>query len=344
MLSPNIPTQQPVDTPIPLSLSAKSPFLPASSECTVSEGEFRIAPDPANSKTRIILPPLEKWLFGSANSSGADENNTIDSLYAILADVDAAQRKNCFPTNATPVRAYVLQSIPTRPSDSLFNAYGYRIERSAVNLKFDLRLKIERAYFRGGSGGDSVKNYLGISDALFDVTTDDEGSLRFRQAHSIQYSPASLADSNNEGSRDLAILDLKPQGHYRLLFYTHQVPTDRNFSAALIGAQDLALLDQFEQAMRADSGASCSTSTHEDVQCLEFRGFVTVSVQIPVELNEKPQFVDWGTKVKSLVPAKAQKHLKIQRQFQNSYFPIQFDRADPSILDLTLVGADRLSW
>ena len=194
------------------------------------------------------------------------------------------------------------------------------------------------------SGGDSEKNYLGVSDVLFDVTQNADGALYFHQVHAIQYSPESLAQTDQEGSRDLAILNLNPQKHYRVLFYTHQVPTDQNFSAALIGADDPVRLDQFEQAMRADSGASCSSSTHDDAQCLEFRGFVTASVQIAVELNGKSQFVDWGTKVKTVVPTKSLKSLTIQRQFQNSYFSVLFNRGDKNILDLTLVGGDRLSW
>ena len=96
--------------------------------------------------------------------------------------------------------------------------------------------------------------------------------------------------------------------------------------------------------MRADAGASCAASTREDVDCLEFRGFVTVSVQIQVELNGKSQFVDWSTDVGRVVPHNSLKSLNIQRRFDNSYFPIQFNRANEDILNLTLVGGDRLAW
>jgi hypothetical protein len=77
---------------------------------------------------------------------------------------------------------------------------------------------------------------------------------------------------------------------------------------------------------------------------MEFRGFATVSVQIPVDLNNQPKFVDWGTSVKYVVPEKSQKSLKIQRQFAGTYFPIIFNRTDKSIQDLALIGGDRLTW
>jgi hypothetical protein len=342
LLSPNIPVPQSPDAPISLTLDGKRDASADRSTCTASEGTFRMEQEPHNPHIRIVLPPPKEWLFGFQNSSSAEENYTIESLYAFLGDVDRAEGAGCFAATNDQARDYILQSIPTRPSDSLFNAYGYRLERSGVNLKPNLRLKVERAYFRGGE--DSVRNYLGVSDVLFDVTTDAGRMLRFQQVHAIQYSPGSLAQTDHEGSHDLAILDLEAQTHYRVLFYTHQVPTDRNFAAAIIGTNDPARLDQFELAMRADASPSCESSNHDGLECLEFRGFVTVSVQVPVQLNGKTQFVDWGTKVKGVVPVKGRKSFKMQRRFADAYYDLRFKRGDDSILDLTLVGGDRLTW
>jgi hypothetical protein len=303
------------------------------------KGMFRVERDSLDSDFRVVLAPPNRWPFGSI---GIDETDVVEQLYTFLAAVDQAERAGCFAATDTQARDFILQNVPTRPSDSLFNAYGYRIERSGVNLKPNLRLKVERAYFSGSEKSD--KNYLGLSDVLFDVTPNSAGSLQFQQAQALHYSPDFLAQTDHEGSRDLAILDLKPQKHYRVLFYTHRVPTDQNFSAAIIGSDDSAHLDQFEQAMRADPDASCSSSTHDNIQCLEFRGFVTVSVQIQIELNGKPKFIDWSTTVKAVVPPKSLKSLNIQRRFGNSYYDLTFNRTDKTILDLTLVGADRLTW
>jgi hypothetical protein len=354
LLSPNIPAQQSTDSPISFALDAKNDPATSPSICSASEEPFRLEQDPHNKSLRVVLPPPKTWLFGFKNSSGSDENNTIESLYSFLTDIDRAQAANCFASTRVQARDFILQSIPTRPSDSLFNAYGYRIERSGVNLKPSLRLKVERAYFRSGEGGDSVKNYLGVSDVLFDVTSDNAapdnpapdntGALHFQQVRPIQYSPDSLVQTDQEGSRDLALLNLKPKNHYRVLFYTHQVPTDHNFSAAIIGADDTALLDGFEQSIRADANASCSSSAHDGIECFDFRGFVTVTVQIPVELNGNPQFVDWGTKVRGVLQDKIRKSLKIQRRFAGAYYNVNFKPADNEILDLTLVGGDRLTW
>lgn len=352
VLSPNVPAQQPLSAPVSFSLAANSEAPATPNACVSTQGLFRLERNNSDQKLRVFLPPPDQWLFGSTNSSGADENNIIDSLYSFLAAADQADRAGCFAASATSAHDYILQNVPTRPSDSLFNAYGYRIERSGVNLKPNLRLKVERAYF--SSTEKSVKDYLGVSTVLFDVTTNPDASLKFQQSQPIRYNPDSLSQSDQEGSRDLAILNLKPQKYFRVLFYTHQVPTDQNFTAALIGSNDLTRLDEFEQKMRADAGASCSSSAakpdehtsviNDDIQCMEFRGFATVSVQIPVELNGQSKYIDWGTEVDSFVPAKSLRTLKIKRLFANTYFPIQFNPADQSILGLTLVGGDHLTW
>jgi hypothetical protein len=339
LLSPNVPTRSPLDASISFTVPANSDIPTMSQACSITKGMFRLERESSGSTFTVVIAPPNRWV---GVSIAMDETDILDQLYSFLAAIDEADRAGCFAPSNTPARDFVLPNVPTRPSDSLFNAYGYRIERSGVNLKPNLRLKVERAYFTGGERSD--KNYLGQSTVLFDVTPTSDGLLRFRQSEPTRYSPDSLSQTDNEGSRDIAILSLKPQKHYRVLFYAHQVPTDQNFSAALIGSDDSARLDQFEQTMRADARASCAASTHEDVECLEFRGFVTVGVQIHVELNGKPQFVDWSTDVGRVVPHNSLKSLNIQRRFENSYFPIQFNRANEDILDLTLVGGDRLTW
>jgi hypothetical protein len=339
LLSPAVPPKHPLDTSISFTIPANADAPLIANTCLITKGMFRVERDSLDSDFRVVLPAPNRW---RTSTIGLDEIDIIDQLYSFLAAVDQSEHAGCFKTANGQARDSILQNVPTRPSDSLFNAYGYRIERSGVNLKPNLRVKIERAYFSGTERSD--KNYIGLSNVLFDVTPNSDSSLHFQQTQPIHYSPDSLAQTDREGSRDLAILDLKPRKHYRVLFYSHHVPTDQSFSAALIGSDDSARLDQVEETVRADANASCASATHDDIQCLEFRGFVTVTVQIPIELNGQPKFVDWSTEVKDVVPSKFPASLKIQRQFANSYYPVQFKPDDPDILDLTLVGGDRLSW
>jgi hypothetical protein len=63
-----------------------------------------------------------------------------------------------------------------------------------------------------------------------------------------------------------------------------------------------------------------------------------------LELNGQSKLIDWGTRLKDLVPKDSLNSLTIQRKFMNSYRKVRFDPADLSILSLALVGEDRLTW
>jgi hypothetical protein len=272
----------------------------------------------------------------------------MEAFYLFLADLDRAQQSGCFAETSAPPRDYILQSLPMKPSDSLFNAYGYRLERSGLDLKPGLRLKVERAYFRpAGPGGEehAVKNYLGVSTVNFDVELGGDGKIRFQEFGEIQYSPNSLAQTGEEGRQDVALRGLVQQTHCRLLFYTYLVPNERRTFATVIGAGSASLLDELERELRANPEKDCkSVAAAKGVECIEFNGFVTVSAQINVELNGQLRFVDWGTSVQQVLPKNSLKSLRIQRVFKNSYYDVRFDALDPHILLLALVGGDRLTW
>jgi hypothetical protein len=236
-----------------------------------------------------------------------------------------------------------------RPSESLFNAYGYLVGRGGLDLKAGLRVKIERAYFRPAEAGEeqhAVKNYLGVSTSNFDVEQAGDGKLRFKQVGDIKYSPETFGQGGGgEGSRDLGLRELPEQTHLRLLFYTYIVPKEQDISAAIIGADNAAQLDGLEREVRVHPTKGCETDAPaKGANCFEFKGFVTVSAQIKVQLNGKLQFVDWGTKVESVLPKSALKSLRIQRQFMGSYYEVRFNPSSADVLLLALVGGDRLTW
>jgi hypothetical protein len=342
LLAPSVPETQATDVPLTLTVDWNNGVSSESNACKVSEGAFRIEPDPHTSKLHIVLPSPDAWISALENSSKSEGNDAMASFYSFLEDLDRSQRASCFAPNGIRYRDYILQSIPMRPSETLFNAYGYELGRGGVDLKPGLRLKVERAYFRPGE--QSISNYLGVSRVSFDVQTTPEGTLQFHQAGAIEYSPESLEGADRMGVRDLSLTAIEGQEYYRLLFYTYVVPTENAVSAAIIGANDPGRLDELEQTMRLNPGGHCGGLNAERRDCFGFEGFVTVSVQIGVEINGQLQFVDWRTKVKGVVPTKAVKSLRIQRQFMNSLYDVRFNPRDASILQLTLVGGDRLSW
>jgi hypothetical protein len=348
LLTPAIPEGHSNNAAVTLTLN--SSMRPAAgTKCSAERGPFRLeqgknGPD----SIQITLPAPERWLSDLEGREEPDGSEDVEALYAILADLDQLQQKGCFADTEAPIRDLILQSLPMRPSESLFNAYGYRPERGALDLKPGMRLKIERAYFRTAEAGEeehAAKNFLGVSTIYFAVALSSNSKTRFQQVGKIRYSPASLDRKVRDGSRDLGLNSVPEELHYRLLFYTYLVPKERVLSAVIIGASNASQLDGLDQQLRTLPDAGCKRATATSgVACFEFNGFVTLTSQINVELNGKLKFIDWGARIKDVLSQNSLTSLRIQRRYMNSYYDVRFDPADSNVFSLALVGGDRLSW
>lgn len=349
LFAPTIPESQAINAPIALMIDGGSSLPSRPTACTAEKGPFRLSlTSDSRAAFQIVLPTPERWLSDLQNGSQANDGDIMETFYSFLADLDRSQLLECFASTNSPIRDYMLQSVPMRPSESLFNAYGYLLERGGLDLKAGLRIKIQRAYFRPAADGEeqhTVKNYLGVSTSNFDVEQASGGKIRFQQVGDIQYSPETFAKNGEEERRDQDLRELPERSHYRLLFYTYIVPKEQDISAAILGAGNAAQLDELERGLRIHLAEGCQTTAEaKSGDCFEFKGFVTVSAQIKVQLNGKSQFVDWGTNLNSVLPKNALKSLRIQRQFMGSYYEVRFNPSNSDVLLLALVGGDRLTW
>jgi hypothetical protein len=346
VVPPNIPESHPMNASIVLRQAGGSSKVD-SPLCTASKGPFNLKPDAAASDDSLIsLPPPEDWVEKLEHRANIEEQGPIETLNQFLEALILSQETGCFAAKPR-IRDYVMQSIPMRPSENLFNAYGYRIDRGGLDLKPGLRLKIERAYFRRADKGEestSVGNYLGTSTVSFSVAGDGGGIVNFALINQLQFSPHSIANEVRDGTRDLDLRDL-PSNRYRLLFYTYVVPREHGIAAAIVGAQELTRLDSLEEQVRGNGDRGCaSIALAQKENCVEFEGFVTLSAQINISINGQLTFVDWGAKVKTVLPMNGPRNLRIERQFMGTYYDVRFDPKNSAVLSLELIGGDRLTW
>jgi len=352
LLTPPIPEGHANNAAIKMTLIGNT-TPPSVTNCFAERGPFRLEQgrnDPHS--IQITLPAPETWLTDLEGSAEPRASEDIEALYAILADLDQLQQEGCFGETNSSIRDFILQSLPMTPNESLFNTYGYLEGRTSMDLKPGMRLKIERAYFRPAKAGNEehdAKTFLGVSTMYLDVEVAGNSKIRFRRVGSIRYSPASLAHRVQEENRDLGLILIPRQLHYRLLFYTYLVPKKHTRFPAIIGAGNASQLDELDRELRAQSDESCkNVATARRVTCVEFDGSVAVSALIKVELNGKPRFLEWGAKIKDVLSksseVEALKTLRFQRRFMNSYYDVRFDPEDSNVLSLALVGGDRLTW
>lgn len=350
LLTPSIPDDNHEFAPITLAL--KSSPAPPGLHCSAQRGPFRIEQEKNNpNSVHIAMPSPATWLKdleGRLDSAGEDE---VEAAFTVLADLDKLREAGCFAHTKPSIRDFILQSLPMKPNDSLFNYYGYLIGRSGLDLAPGMRLKIERAYFQPPEAGEephSSKLFLGVSTAYFSLQLAGNGTIRFHQEGPAKYKPASLADRVQDGTSDLSVSSIPQERHFRLLFNTYFVPEKHIRSTAIIGATYTSQLEQVDKELRVRSDEDCKNAAAAfGAVCFGFLGPVTLTPQLKIELNGKTKFVDSGTRIKELLSgsqAEALKSLKIQRRFLDSYCDLRFDHADVNVLSLALVAGDRVSW
>jgi len=348
LFPPSVPENQASDAAFRITLPIHATSPTAGIACSAERGPFRLeqAKNDPNSM-EITLPAPEKWLGANREQVEPEGTDAVQSLYSLLADLDQLQQKGCFEESAS-VREFILQSLPMKPTESLFYSYGYRAGRSSVELKPGTRLKIERAYFQAAeTAGEehTAKNSIGVGAVTYKVELSGNAKIRFRQVGNVRYSPRSLSQRFQDGDKDLSLNGLPEESHYRLLLYTVLVAKEHKLSAAILGADRDSQLDGLDEALRKHPDAACKyAATTPGVACMEFDRFVALTPQIEVELDGKTKFLDWGTRIRDVLPDNTIKALRIQRRFMNSYSDVHFDPGDPNLLALPLVSGDRLTW
>ncbi|MGC1619472.1 MAG: hypothetical protein WA765_13365 [Candidatus Acidiferrum sp.] len=296
---------------------------------------------------QIVLPSPERWISDFHGLIGP-EGDAVAALYSVLAQLDQLQQAGCFGEGDSVVRDFILQSLPMEPRESLFSYYGYRPNRSGLNLRPSMRLKIQRAYLRATKNGEEShgsEDSGGVSLVYFNVESGSDGEIQFRRAGDVRFTPRVLGREFRNTGLETDLAGIPAELKYRLVFYTLLVSKEQKLATAILGASALSQLDEMDRKLRLLPEDGCKNFTGiGGVVCLEFKGLVTVTVQIRVQLNGKSRFVDCGTSVKDLVPESALASLRIQREFMSSYRDIRFKRGDSNVLSLALVGGDRLTW
>jgi hypothetical protein len=348
LFSPSIRDSNSNNSAINVTMDVPASSASGGTNCLAEHGPFRVElAGKQSGSVQITLPSIERWL-GDVNGLAGQDSDAVQSLYVVLAKVDQLQQDGCFGGAGSMIRDFILQSLPMKPPESLFSYYGYRPDRSSLDLKPGIRLKIERAYFRAAKtteDAQATQNFAGLSTVNFDVELGDDGKIHFRQIGDVRFTPASLKGQVPGESQELQLIGILPEFHYRLVFYTLLVSKEQKLSAAIVGASTASQLDEFDHELRLRPIGGCKNfAAAKEVACVEFNGLVTVTSQIGVELNGKFKLIDWGTRVKDLLTQDSLGSLTIQRKFMNSYRYVRFDPADLSILSLALVGGDRLGW
>jgi hypothetical protein len=202
-----------------------------------------------------------------------------------------------------------------------------------VDLRPQMELRIEAAYYRDGSPRRSLADYLGTETARFQVRPN--GQLQLGSVQSGLKSPRGRQPPVQQLIRG-------SQRRYRKGRFFYAVALNRRGqtrSAVLLGAGTAGELDRLTMQLLADPESVCGARA---AHCTVFPEACTASVDIEIVVNGAPRTLAWGNVLESV--AAHPRHIEMLRLDAGRLAPVEIDAGDPGALKLPLLPGDRITW
>jgi len=201
-----------------------------------------------------------------------------------------------------------------------------------VDLRPQMELRIENAYYRDGSARRDFASYLGTEVAQY--RAGSRGLRLVAVQSGVAQQPA--------GQPPVQQLIGAPQQRRRFHRFFYEVLLHRKdelHGAVLLGAGSADELDRLATRLLAGPASVCGAASPD---CTVFPPTCTVSLEIEIVVNGAPRTVLWGSFLASVAPHP--RHLELLRLHAGRPTPVVIDPADPNALRLPLLPGDRVTW
>ena len=201
-----------------------------------------------------------------------------------------------------------------------------------VELRPEMELRIENAYYREGSTQRRLADYLGTQVAHYQVRPN--GALKLLSVESNVKEPA----GNQPPVQSLVSV---AQERYRYHRFFYEILLNRKaelHGAVLLGAASAAELDRLATQLLADPASVCGTGAP---RCSVFPQTCTASLEIEVVVNGAPRTVLWGSFLAGVVAHPS--HVEVLRSYRGRLTPVVIDPSDATALRLPLLPGDHIS-
>lgn len=228
---------------------------------------------------------------------------------------------------------YLLQSPDSRrtPFPEVLKTYnGFEAGRAWIDLEPLMELRIENAYYEPGAPRRGLTGFLGTEVARYLV-----------RSHGLVL--VSVHPMSNRPKDQIPVQDLISQSktnfsRYRLYYEVVFSQRDHTHGSVLLDAESQAEIDALSAQLSHPETVCSQGSTH----CIVFPDACSVSVEMEVIVNGKPESVLWGSTLGSI--AKQPHRLEMKRLYAGELRPVRIDETDPKSLLLPLLPGDRIAW
>ena len=218
------------------------------------------------------------------------------------------------------------------PFPELFNRYRNQ-GIGSVDLRPQMELRVEAAYYREGSVSRNPADYLGTEIARFQVRPN--GRLQLISVQSGLKGPR----GKQPPVQSLIRTAQRRYNHERFFYAVALNRRGQTRGAVLLGAGTAGELDRLTMQLRADPESVCGgRSTH----CTVFPEACTASLDIEIVVNGAPRSVPWGNVLDSV--ASHPRSVEMLRVDAGRLVPVEIDSSDPAALKLPHMPGDRITF
>lgn len=247
---------------------------------------------------------------------------------------------------ATPFATNLFRVVPATPNYSLrspdsqetpfpdvLKSYnGFEPGRGWVDLRPQMELRVENAYYLPGMPRRGLNGFLGTEVARYKMQS--HGGLQLLSVESMK----------NRPSEDLAVQQLiRPfEMHYRCYRFYYEILFRRSGDvrgSVLVGAETKNDIDRIATQLLSDPDAVCNASSKN---CTVFPEACSVSIEMEIVVNGAPRNVLWGSPLSDVV--KHPEHLELSRIYKGRLVPVEVDPRDTNALKLPLLPGDHVKW
>jgi hypothetical protein len=202
-----------------------------------------------------------------------------------------------------------------------------------VDLKAQMELRVEAAYYREGSLKRSLADYLGTEVGRFEVRAN--GQLRLTSVQSGLKEPR----GKQPPVQQLVRGSQRRFRHGRFFYAVALNRKGQTRGAVLLGAGTAKDLDRLTMQLLSNPESVCGgESTH----CTVFPETCTASLNIEIIVNGAPRTIPWGNVLDSV--AAHPRRVEMLRLDAGRLIPVEIDAGDPAALKLPLLPGDRVTW
>lgn len=275
-----------------------------------------------------------------ASLSVARENILVAKL-PLIAGICWLVLASCVPLFRPSFRVlpatpnYLLRSPDARETplaETLRNYNGFVPGNEWIDLRPQMELRVENAYYQRGMPRRGLNGYLGTEIARYKLQSG--GGLKLLSFRSMKERPPG----------DLPVQELinSREMNYRFYQFYYEIffrKSKNTRGSVLLGADTHDTIDRLARELQNNPEGVCNESS---ANCTVFPEACSVSVEMEISVNGRQRTIAWGSVLSDVV--KQPHHIGFLRIYNGRVVPVKFRNTDAAALELPLLPGDQITW